>query len=127
VENEVTLLSQPEMVRLDPCRLETLYRQVGPTNAEDIICRAVEELAVRMAQCERLWQENDWTGLRKSVRSLVAIAEQVGMTRMARVALDVTRAIDQNDSVAIAATLARLVRVGERSLTAIWDLQDLSI
>lgn len=49
------------------------------------------------------------------------------MTALARVAGDVTRAIDANDAVATAATLARLLRVGERSLTAVWDLQDLSI
>lgn len=124
---DVTTLAQTEQVRLDPDRLGALYRQMGEANAEDVICRAVEELAIRMTQCEKLWRAGDWPGLRKSVRSLIAIAEQVGMTKLSRVAADVTHAIDNNDAVAAAATLTRLLRVGERSLTAVWDLQDMTI
>ena len=65
--------------------------------------------------------------LRKSARSLVAISDQVGMTTLARVARDVTAAIDCGDDAALSATLFRLIRIGERSLTAVWDLQDLSL
>lgn len=125
--DDVTVLAQTEQVRLDPDRLGALYHQMGEANAEDVICRAVEELAVRMAHCEKHWRAGDWITLRKNTRSLVAIADQIGMTKLSRVAADVTDAIDSNDAVAAAATLARLLRVGERSLTAVWDLQDLSI
>ena len=124
---QVTRLPQAEAVRLDPERLGTLYRQLGAKAAEDMICRAVEDLAVRLSQSEGQWHRQDWTGLRKGVRSLAAIADQVGMSALSRVAGDVISAIDANDAVATAATLARLLRVGERSLTAVWDLQDLSI
>jgi hypothetical protein len=65
--------------------------------------------------------------LRKSVKSLIAIAEQIGMCKLARVAGDVGTAVDQADMVAVAATLSRLMRVGEASLTAVWDLQDMTI
>lgn len=57
----------------------------------------------------------------------MAIADQIGMHMLSRVATDVTMAIDDNNTVAIASTLARLLRIGERSLTAIWDSQDLSL
>ena len=124
---EVTRLPLGEAVRLDPDRLGALYRQLGATAAEDVVCRAVEDLALRLSQTEEHWHRQDWAGLRKGVRSVIAIADQVGMTALARVAGDVTRAIDRNDAVATAATLARLLRVGERSLTAVWDLRDLSI
>lgn len=123
----VKKLTLGEPVRLDSDRLGALYSQLGDAGAEDVICRAMEELAVRMAHCERLYQQAKWTELRKSVRSLVAISEQIGMHLLSRVALDVTRAIDGNDTIATAATLARLLRIGERSLSAIWDLQDLSV
>jgi len=125
--DDVTTLTHAEPVRLDPDRLSALYRQMGEANADDVICRAVEELAVRLANCEQHWRARDWGVLRKNVRSLVAISDQVGMTKLSHVAQDVTHAIDNNDAVATAATLTRLLRVGERSLTAVWDLQDLSI
>nr|WP_217355687.1 hypothetical protein [Ruegeria arenilitoris] len=112
---------------MDPDRLNGLYRQLGDTNAVDVLCRTVEELAVRLSNCERLWRQRDWAGLRKCAKSLVAISEQVGMTALARVACDVAQTVDAGDAVATGATLSRLIRVGERSLTAVWDQQDLSI
>ncbi len=126
VDNVITL-EQKESVRLDPERLNGLCRQLGDSNALDVLCRTVEELAVRLSNCERHWRQRDWTGLRKCARSLIAISEQVGMTALARVAGDVAQTVDTGDAVATGATLARLIRVGERSLTAIWDQQDLSV
>ncbi|MEM9549702.1 MAG: hypothetical protein AAGA05_00920 [Pseudomonadota bacterium] len=126
VEN-IIVLRREESVRVDPDQLGALYRQLGESGAEDVVCRAIEELAVRLSHCERMWRSQDLPGLRKSARSLIAIAEQIGMNSLARVADDVTRTIDQHDQVAQAATLTRLMRIGERSLTAVWDLQDLSV
>ncbi|MDC0660057.1 hypothetical protein N6L27_18800 [Leisingera sp. SS27] len=116
-----------ETVRLDPDKLSELYEQLGEAGAEDVVCRAIEEMAVRLTHCERLWRQNDMMNLRKSARSLIAMAEQIGMTALARIASDVTVAIDAEDAPAVAAILFRLMRVGERSLTAVWDQQDMSI
>lgn len=120
-------LLQDESVRLDSDRLGELYHQLGERSAQDVVCRAIEELAVRLSHCERLWRKGDRAQLRKSARSLVAISEQIGMSALARVARDVTQAIDADDPPAVGATVFRLLRVGERSLTAVWDLQDMSV
>ncbi len=121
------VLSQDEPVRLDSDRLQDLYSQLGEAGAEDVVCRAMEELAVRLAHTERLFRQDKLCEMRKSARSLIAIADQIGMHSLSRVATDVTHCIDALDPVAIAATLARLLRIGERSLTAIWDLQDVTV
>lgn len=125
--DKILTLEHKESVRLDPDRLSGLYRQLGDKNALDVLCRTVEELAVRLSNCERFWRQRDWPGLRKCARSLVAISEQVGMIALARVAGDVAHSVDADDAVATGATLGRLIRVGERSLTAVWDQQDLSV
>ncbi|WP_306115874.1 MULTISPECIES: hypothetical protein [unclassified Roseovarius] len=124
---QVTTLRHDEVVRVNPDRLEELYRQLGETGAEDVVCRALEELAARLSHTERCFREMRHHDMRKSARSLVAIAEQIGMSLLAQVALDVTICIDAGDKIALSATMARLLRIGERSLTQIWDLQDLSI
>lgn len=116
-----------ETVRLNPDRLEHLYVQLGDVAAEDMLGRAVEELAVRLAQCRALWLGQHWQDLRRMVRSLAAISDQIGMTSLVRVAGDVTLAIDAGDDPALGATLFRMVRIGERSLTAVWDVRDLSL
>lgn len=123
----ITQLKQKETVRLDSDRLEQLYLQLGEAGAEDVVCRALEELAVRLSHTERCFRERRAQDMRKSARGLIAIAEQIGMAALARVARDVTVCIDHNDRVALAATLSRLVRIGERSLEEIWDVQDYSV
>jgi hypothetical protein len=70
---------------------------------------------------------HQWLDLRKSVKLLVAISDQIGMSAVSTVAVHVTNCIDQEDNIALAATLGRLMRIGEESLTAIWDLQDVTI
>lgn len=127
VVDKIITLEQTESVRLDPDRLNSLYCQLGDTSALDVLCRTVEELALRLSNCERFWRQRDWADLRKCARSLVAISDQVGMTALARVAGDVAHSVDAGDAVATGATVGRLIRVGERSLTAVWDQQDLSV
>ena len=124
---KVTFLKQSEAVTLDADRLEDLYLQLGEAGAEDVVCRALEELATRLAQTERCYREMKFQEMRKSARSQIAIAEQIGMQLLANVARDVTHCIDDGDCTALAATLARLLRIGERSLSDVWDLQDISI
>ena len=126
VDNVVALMPS-ESVRLDSDRLGSLFQQMTAHDAEEMVCRAVEELAVRLSHCTVLWRQDDVPGLRKSARSIIAIAGQIGMSTLARVALDVTQTVDRADRVATAAVVLRLERIGEASLNAVWDLQDLSV
>lgn len=124
---QVLQINPVERVVLDQDRLGALYSQLGASGAEDVVCRALEELALRLSHAERMFREGAWSDLRKNTRSLIAIAEQIGMSALGQVAADVTRCIDRGDATATAAVLLRLIRVGERSLTAVWDIQDFSI
>lgn len=123
----VRVLAQTENVRLDPDRLEALYDELGEAGAEDVVCRAMEELAVRLSMIERLYRTEQVQDMRRATRALIGIADQIGMPTVRRVARDVTTCIDSNDQVALAATLTRLMRIGERSLTEIWDMQGLRL
>lgn len=124
---QISQIKPRESVHVDQERLSALYAQLGESSAEDVVCRAMEELALRLSHCDRLFRTGDMQELRKSARSLIAIAEQIGMDDVSRVANDVTVCVDAQDDVAIAATLQRLMRSGEGSLTAVWDMQDIYI
>ena len=121
---QVLQIRPVEQVRVDQDRLGALYSQLGEAGAEDVVCRALEELSLRLSHCEALYRAGSWVQLRKNVRSLIAIGDQVGMSALSRVAGDVTCCIDRSDATALAATLSRLLRIGERSLTAVWDIQE---
>ncbi|MFK7876448.1 MAG: hypothetical protein AB8B71_11815 [Paracoccaceae bacterium] len=120
-------LIQDEQASLDHDQLGSLYAQLGAIGAEDVVRRAMEELALRLTHAERFYRQGDMDELRRSARSLVAIADQIGMQKLVQVAADVGKVLEQGDDVALAATLSRLLRVGETSLSAMWDLQDFSI
>ncbi len=124
---QVLQIKPLEAVHVDQDRLGALYSQLGEAGAEDVVCRALEELAMRLSHCEQLFRDGAWADLRKNSRSLIAIAEQVGMSALSQVARDVTLCIDRGDTTAVAATLSRLIRVGERSLMLVWDIQDFTI
>lgn len=115
------------MVRLDSERLELLYSQLGEDGADNVLCRAMEEMAVRVKQSEKLYREKNTTELRKTVHSLIAIAEQVGLQTLALVSKDVVNCIDAADWVALGATFSRLIRSSDQSLTAIWELEGITV
>lgn len=123
----ITTIVFDEKVRLDSDRLAELYVQLGEVGAQDVVCRAMEELAVRLANVNESYLANKRDELRKRVKGLVGIAEQIGMQRLANIAHDVCNCADENDPISLGATMARLMRIGDRSLTAVWDLQDLSV
>jgi hypothetical protein len=121
---QVLQMRLAEQVCVDQERLSSLYAQLGKTAAEEVVCRAMEELALRMSHC---YSASSWDERHKKSRSLIAISDQVGLQKLASVAGDVMRTINQKDKVAVSTTLTRLIRIGEPSLMAIGDTQDMSI
>ncbi|MFU1477527.1 hypothetical protein ACM25N_07400 [Roseovarius sp. C7] len=123
----VTRLSWEETVRLDTDRLGLLYEELGESGAENAVCRALEDLATRLGLVERCWTARDFEECFRASRSVAAIAEQIGMATLARVARDVGVTIDAGDAVALSAVMTRLLRIGDCSLNELWDMQDLSL
>ncbi|MGB0900377.1 hypothetical protein [Halocynthiibacter sp.] len=123
----VTILRQNESPGLDPDRMTELYVQLGEAGAEDVICRAMEELATKLADIHEVQVIADQHVLQHSARSVAELAGKIGLTGLSRVALDVDYCLNFNDPAARAATMARMIRIGEKSLTAVWDYRDLSV
>jgi len=123
----VLRLQYSEPVRLDMGQLEVLNSNLGPASADQVINQALEEVATALGRISRQYREGEIKALRGAVRALVAVAQQLGMTTLARVGRDVLELSEGFDGAAFGAAVARLERCGERSLIALWDLQDLSI
>ncbi|MEL6510199.1 MAG: hypothetical protein AAFQ32_10435 [Pseudomonadota bacterium] len=127
VVNSLLRLEPCEEVRLDPDRLAELFVQLGQQGAEDVVCRAMEEISLRLAKVNAAYEAGNIETLRKLTRSLVAISDQVGLVALAQVAASVADCAAGRDRVALVAVLSRLQRLGERSMTAVWDIRDLSV
>ncbi|WP_460272737.1 hypothetical protein [Celeribacter sp. ULVN23_4] len=87
----------------------------------------MEELAIRLAKVESCFKKSEFKELQRAARSMIAIAEQIGMVTFSRVAADVNALSLSEDAAALAACVERLMRIGENSLLAVWTLQDASL
>ena len=71
-----TRLKPDEPVRLEQTQIAALYASVGEAQAEEIICRAMEELAMRLALMEKA--HATWDGKTDPVRGMDRLAELAG-------------------------------------------------
>lgn len=108
-------------------QIETLYADLGLSAAEDVMCRAMEDVAQRLFTIQDLYARGTPEDLHKALRGLVAVSRQIGLSSIAQIARDVMGCIEDGDAVAQAATLARLCRTGEDSLAELWSTQNLSV
>ncbi len=123
----LAILRHEEGIRLNPDPLVALYSELGESGAERVLYRAMDDLGARLADMLRHADEGQDLALIRAARLVGKVAEQVGMATLARIAADVVRTTEAGDPTAQAATLARLLRIGERSQMAVWDLRGMSL
>lgn len=122
----VVVLAHDEAVRLDGKTIADLRAQLGEAGAEGIVSRALEELANRLSVIERCYYQDEMGPLWKASKGLIGIAEQIGLSTLADAARAVAHCARGTDKVARAAVFHRLIRLGDRSLTAVWDMPEIS-
>jgi len=123
----VSILHPNDTTYFDEDTINALSRDLGPSVAENILCRALEDMAARFAQIRHEYGNGHETALRKSVHALIPIADQVGLPSLSSIAHDVLICIDRGEGVALAATLCRLLRKGEMAISCAELGMDLSV
>ena len=118
---KLTVLSVQEPVHVDARRLAEIVNELGETAAQDVICVALEQLAQGLSDARIAALAGDMASLAARAEMLSRLAWQVGLTSLAGVAVDVAACAERQDGISLAATLARMMRIGNRSLTEIWD------
>lgn len=125
VAPQITSLAMEEPARFDPERLEDLCRKIGEVRAEAEVALALHRISESLPKLSDLLDREE-RGFLREVEQLARDAELIGMATLSRVAHSVIDSFALADHVALAATLARLGRVGDRSIHAVWDLDDVS-
>lgn len=122
----ITQMQPCEPVHVDPDVLAGLHARLGQIGAEQALTSAIEQALARLAAVQRAANSGNLEGIVQLSQSLAELADQTGMTSCARVARVVADSALGGDPVALAATLARLDRIGDRSMLAVWGLEDIS-
>ena len=116
-----------EVVALDPHKLTELCVRHGEAKAEDIVGHAIEQLSIGISKVERAYLEQDLNSLAQHASKLLPVADEIGMTTLSNVADDVIICAQAAEIMPLAATLSRLIRIADKSLTAVWDMENITI
>jgi hypothetical protein len=120
-------LNPRERVVLDDRPIEDLCALMGFDRAEALVAAAMEELAVWMSRSEKLRRAGNRDELARLARQAAAVGGKLGMPQLARVGQEVADLAPRADEATLAAVAARMARLGEGSLVAVWDLQGASL
>jgi hypothetical protein len=116
-----------EAVALDPHKLTELCVMHGEAGAEAIVGRTIEALSIGLAKVERAYVEQDLKSLADHASTLLPLAEEIGMTTFSNVTDDVITCARAAEIMPLAATLSRLIRIADKSLTAVWDMENITV
>lgn len=120
---KVVVLCPQEAVSLEPLSAVAGETEIAFSLAED----AVEEMVVCLAAVEASWASGEFSRLNGLLASLAGQAKRAGLPDVVHVAQDAENLLDSRDDVALAAVIARLIRVGETSLATLLEISYLQI
>ena len=115
-EDNVIMLRPDDRVRQDAEPIATIYRNLGAASAEQVVTRALTELALTMAGLATQVKARELGDMDRQLRRLQRMAENLGMVSLASIAGDVRQCLVRSEVTSFAAVWARLLRVAERSL-----------
>lgn len=125
--SNVVALRPKDRLRQDGEAIAAIYRNLGTATAEQMVTRALGELALAMAGIAEQLRAHELADLARKLRRLQRMAENLGMVSLGEVAGDARDCLERADPTAFAAVCARLMRVAERSLATDKGLVDQSI
>jgi len=115
---EIATLRPREAVRQDVEAIAEIYRNLGAPVAEQMVTRALGELALTMAGIAEKVRAQDLRDLSRQLGRLGRLAGDLGLSSLAAVAEDAKTCLERADGTAFSAVWARLLRVAERSLAS---------
>lgn len=121
---EIRLSERP---LVDLRHIDALCRQLGPRGAEAHVTERVEAIADILADIDWARREGPSPAIGRAAERAARLADEVGLTSLARVSRDLAEAAGRADPAAFGAVWARLVRVGDLSLAQVWQAPGLSL
>lgn len=119
----VVMLCPREAVSLEPLSASKATCDAAISLAED----TVEEMVVCLAAVEASWATGEFVRLKTLLETLSDQAERTGLPDVVHVAREADDLLGRLDEVALAAVIARLIRVGETSLATLLEISYLQI
>lgn len=88
---------------------------------------AVEDISDRLAEIEVNYRSGAISEVPDQARRVSRRCTEIGLTSLARVVRDLGITAERTDMIAFRAIWERLIRIGDRSLTQVWEMPGLSL
>lgn len=121
----VALLNCAARLHFDPAPVKRIYDRLPLHEAEDLICRFLEDIALRLDQLQRGLAGHDVDQMMRPARRVALAAGQMGLLEVAESAKHVRHCLGLNDGVALEAVMARLERAFDVAVNEVWNLREM--
>ena len=121
---QISMLLHDENLPFCTRKIDEIYCEFAPRRAQTIINGALDEFAIRLSVLECAGKQNKRAAIRKAVDALMSIGQQIGLGSLTDAAHNVRALAASSDDPALAAAVARLVRLGDMCLVSLWAIQD---
>ena len=121
VSENVVVLCPREVISIETPALIDPAEIDAPGSFAPIAEDAVEDMVVYLAGIEAAWAAGEFKRLGTTLDHVATLAARIGLKDVAHVAQEALKLADAKDQVALAAVIARLVRVGEASLATLLE------
>lgn len=121
----VSLLNCVPRLSFDPLLVKSIYARLPLPEAEDLICRFLEDIALRLDQLQRGLAARNTADMVRPARRVVLAARQLGLIEVAESAQHVVTCLSLDDGVALEAVMARLERAFDVAVNEVWNLREM--
>lgn len=111
---------------IDPAPLTALFAAQSREEAEATVCRALEEIAARLDRLQLARTAAAYDEIAAPARRIVSVAGGLGLVDVQTAAEHVALSAKSGSGVALSATLSRLERAFDLSVSGVWDFQKFS-
>ena len=121
---QISMLLHDEHLPFCTSKIDEIYCEFAPQRAQTIINGALDEFAIRLFVLECAGKQDKRAAIRKAVDALMSIGQQIGLGSLTDAPHNVRALAASSDDPALAAAVARLVRLGDMCLVSLWAIQD---
>jgi hypothetical protein len=122
----ILALTPRENPQHDIEQIASIYRNLSSAAAEQVVARALGELALSMAALAEDIADHQMGDLLRRLKRLDRMAHNLGLKTLSVVCKDLAICLERSDATGFAAVWARLLRVADCTLTFDQERQDLN-
>ena len=112
---------------VDSDRIVELWVQLGEGRAEEMVGLSVDNLWRGLDALLLAYRDSNLEEVANIAQGMFRIADNIGLGQFSKVCRDVESCALRKDGPALAACLARLGRIADQSINAVWDLCDIPV